>query len=242
MVASLVKKGHHRITRACLDGTNFILDRQSHAAERRHPARGTSKASTIPIFGITFYGPTRTAPDDRCTENGTFVYAHHRRRAAVRLPRRRRAGAATQRPGHGQLVAAYAQLHGDVPNHRSTNRASSTRAVWRHALLHDPGRHPSDSQPLVDGGCSGAGAGAARRDPAGVDRGRIRSATRVPVSTCKFQYSPDRQPDQPDRQHARRQSRLASTTRRRRIPPVIPAAGTRSRRARSVWAARPIAS
>ena len=135
-------------------------------------------------------------------------------------------------------IAAYALLHGNVQNTINCDEAGmiDQGEYGDTHVLHDRGRHTPDPAAARAGRCAGAGAGDPRRDPARVDRGRLRRNS-SPGEHVKFELHPDRQPDQPDRQHARRHPRRHRRHRRRRSPVFRPL-GAPSQQARSASAAR----
>ncbi len=90
VVASLVKNDLIANPDLALDGTEIFVASNPMRANGGILARGP-KGLTIPIIGITFYGPTQNScSGEVCDPNDDFVTPDRRCRPAVRHPRRRR--------------------------------------------------------------------------------------------------------------------------------------------------------
>ncbi|HKV18999.1 MAG TPA: PE-PPE domain-containing protein [Mycobacterium sp.] len=117
VVASLVKGDLIANPAGAPADTNFILIANPMRPNGGILGRGF-EGMTIPIFGITFYGPTpNSCGGPECADNDPTVYDT----TDVAQQYDFLGGDAPARPlnvlAMANSLAAYAQLHGDVPNH-----------------------------------------------------------------------------------------------------------------------------
>jgi hypothetical protein len=120
VVASLVKNQLIEDHPASLDGTNFVLIANPMRPNGGILGRGF-EGMTIPIIGITFYGPTENScPANGCTPGDTFVTPT----VDVAQQYDFLGGDAPARPlnvlAMTNSLMAYGLLHGNVPTHSLT--------------------------------------------------------------------------------------------------------------------------